>query len=483
MNTAVNSPSSGAGGTGDTTRAMLPGGFGDGQPGFNLGYNRNMALWTMAFQPDTFYYMLWRKYWEARKIVNIPAYDMMKKGWEYANEDIDSKVFEDINQQANDLKIYKVFYKALEYERKYGGAVIVIGTAETQEDPAMPLTPNLIKEGGLLYLTALGRGVVKGTEMSQSILSPKYNEPEYYFIRGVKVHKSRLLVFDGGGQDDRESIGIYGHYLGAHRYDGFGVSVLESLYNDVFFAQATRQSAMQLVNKASLNIFSVDMTEIPLDTKTADEKIADLKYILDSISSYRGAVLDQGTKFDTYNSTFGSVPELIITYLQVLSAASDIPAPRFLGEAPGGLNASGKGDLKNYYDSIHSQQEINLKPQIEKLLPYLIKSATGKDFDDIRIEFRSLFETTESEQADIRGKDFNVIQGAVNSGIAGDNWANKEAMDRNIFLNNPLEIEEEDPVSEEDMKNEIQKAIKDQEMEDELGLIKKQEGNQEEGEK
>ena len=67
-------------------------------------------------------------------------------------------------------------------------------------------------------------------------------------------------------------------------------------------------------------------------------------------------------------ASFGSVPELVMSFAQLLSAASDIPATRFLGQAPGGLNATGESDLQNYYNMIDAFQRLRIKPVVLKQL-------------------------------------------------------------------------------------------------------------------
>lgn len=62
--------------------------------------------------------------------------------------------------------------------------------------------------------------------------------------------------------------------------------------------------------------------------------MAKMRELVEQLSIYRGAVIDgKGAKVSQHNASFGSVPELVMTFTQLLSAASDIPATRFLGQA------------------------------------------------------------------------------------------------------------------------------------------------------
>lgn len=45
-----------------------------------------------------------------------------------------------------------------------------------------------------------------------------------------------------------------------------------------------------------------------------------------------------------------------------LQRGLDILATRFLGQAPGGLNATGESDLQNYYNMIDAFQRLVIGP-------------------------------------------------------------------------------------------------------------------------
>lgn len=450
QDSSVTSGASGAGGSGDQTRSFRP-----GIQDF-LGSCGKYMPFNVHYGQEYFFYIMWRKFWEAKKIVNIPAYDMTKEGWQYINPDIDPEKINDLKKEEARLDLQNEINRALQYERLYGGSVIVIGTQEEKAEASQPLKPEYIQKDGLKFMRALSRVVLSVSAYDTDPLSPNYDKPLYYDIRGTKIHRSRLLVFSGGGQHDREVLQGSNMLLSPERFDGFGYSILEPLFDDIIKAAGSRQAAFQLINKASVMIFK-RLGESTLGDYTvgAEYNKQAIKDVMDSLSIYRAAILDKGSDLSNYSSTFGSTPELLISYLQVLSAASDIPAARFLGESPGGLNATGKGELKNYYDSLHAQQEIRLRPQLMKLLPYLQKSALGEIYDGFEIKFPTLDQATKFEQADIDSKNWLTISDALTQGVGDDEWAAKEALEKGIFLNDPREgqpditqKEEEDAIEE-----------------------------------
>jgi hypothetical protein len=103
-----------------------------------------------------------------------------------------------------------------------------------------------------------------------------------------------------------------------------------------------------------------------LATNEGDAKVEMMQDIMLQLSTYKGALINSDTNsptnIETISPNFAAVPDLIDKFLAVLSAGSDIPATRFLGQAPGGLNATGESDLENYYGRLTSEQTFKLKP-------------------------------------------------------------------------------------------------------------------------
>ena len=78
---------------------------------------------------------------------------------------------------------------------------------------------------------------------------------------------------------------------------------------------------------------------------------------------------------------------MVRTFLQVAAGAADIPVTRLLGQSPAGLSATGDSDTRNYYDMIAARQELDLRPQLERL-DRLIAHSEGLDPGALSFAFR-----------------------------------------------------------------------------------------------
>lgn len=354
---------------------------------------------------------LWYTTWEAKKIVNIPVSDMLREKWEYKG--LREETVKIIETNNDDLRVLQHFTMALRLERLIGGAALVIGIADGQDDPSQPINWNHAdKKGWLKFINIINRQRISKVENNTDVMSPNYGFPERYHIDGTVVHRDRLVIFDGDPllpDADR-----YITPTNINRNDGMGESVLTPIYQDIIRAVGTRQAAFQLVNRASETIVSGDFQSLS-ETNEGQSKLADLQSIADQLSIFKVALLDkapgEGIDVSNLSASFGSVPEILMSYLQVLSAGSDIPATRFLGQAPGGLNATGESDLENYYNNIEAQQKHRVRPALMKLLKIQGPSMFGDQWDmtNVDIEFRPLWNLSEEEESRIRLNDAQVL--------------------------------------------------------------------------
>jgi hypothetical protein len=378
---------------------------------FDYGqYQQPASTPLTPWQQDKFVVDLYYSDWAAKKIVSIPVDDMLRDGWDYEGlTDDQESVLITLQDGLGALEQIK---QAVRLERLIGGCIIFMGIADGAATPDIPVNYAALKKGCLKFLNVIPRTRVANTALDYDPLSPTYGRPVCYWVNGVQVHISRLLLFKGDPLLQVPDSTIMPSQW--TRSDGFGVSVLMSILDDLTRATGSRQAAYQLVQRASVFLFQTDTMDLSA-TKEGQSKLAQMQEIINQINLFRGAVIDrapgQTDPITTISPQFGSVPELVMTFLQILSAASDIPATRFLGQAPGGLNATGEGDLENYYGRLESEQKQKLRPQLIKLLSVMGPSALGDEYNAkaIDVVFEPLWSLSQLEQSQVRAADVGVL--------------------------------------------------------------------------
>ena len=402
----------------------------------------NLNPFIMFTDPVRMSRTAWALYagdWAAQKIVDIPVFDMFREGWNWKYRGEDTDINEELQQAADGLGVSTVFSRGKRLERLLGGAVVIIGALGEKDSESQPLIPDMVDKGGLRFLNVVGRNLVTKVEWETDPSRPDYGRPRHYLIFGKSFHRSRLIVFDGNpaspcpGRDFMADIS---------NWDGFGLSVFAPIYDALIRASSSQQAALHLVQTASVwMVLKKGLKDLQM-ARGGQRAVNDLQRIVEEMSMYRGAVLD-GEDVDLKNiaASFGSVPELLTQYLQILSAASDIPATRFLGEAPGGLNSDGKSSLENYYNAIRARQRLELEPALMKrLLPLLLNSTFGRgkyDPKDIEIEWLPLWNMSKTDEAAIRTANAQTILGLNGAGILSDEEAVRELMSREVLARRP----------------------------------------------
>jgi len=373
---------------------------------------------------DKYYAELYARHWEARKIIDIPVDDMFRKPFKF--EGLDDNQEKELANELVNLKVIEKFRNASTKERLFGGCVILMGVAEVEGVELQdPLDTESISEGDLKYLNVISKNRCSVSEWYDDPIQSNYDEPKIYSVGGELVHESRLIVFDGDPlfkrYDDEYNDNISRSYV-----RGFGESVLKPVAEDIFRAEGTRNAAYHLVNMASVIFTSADVATMDA-TKAGRDRMRHLEELMNQISLYRGAVMDKIPGMDNgdikqHSASFGSVPELMMSSLEVLCGAADIPAVRYLNQAPGGLNTDGKSAMENYYGRIETDQKTKLLPKLNKLLEVLIPSVFGDSVsvDDVFIDFKPLWVPSEKEEADTRKVNVDSFVALSNTGIFSD---------------------------------------------------------------
>lgn len=400
------------------------------------------AFWSLTPYDQNNFMLRWQTYtrlyytsWEAKKIVEIPINDAFRIKPNLLGVDEKEKMA--LMNAMDKIDGWEKMRRAAIQERLLGGCALLLGVAEEQDDPAKPIDKTKIDKGDLKFVNVVTINQIANPEYDTDPFSPGFDKPKYYFINGIKTHVSRLIIFDGDPLFNYASQRV----MQAYRVNpqGFGESVLASLWDSIIRCVGTQQAAYQLIQKASITLVKSENLLNLEGTRKGDEAVAQLEDMARMISIYRAAILKgKGVELQETDAHFGSVPELLMSYIQILSAASDIPASRFIGQAPGGLNATGEGDLENYYNAIQSYQESRLDPKYEQLFDVLGPSILGKErWDSIKkdfeLEFESLWNLDGTEKAQVDETNVRILTALKEAGIVSPEFVVDEINSKKIF--------------------------------------------------
>ena len=344
----------------------------------------------------------YRSSWMVRKGIDIPAADMTRewRGWQ-----AEEKQIEKIEAVEKAFNVKRKVKQAIQRARLFGGSAIVMGFGDNEIEK--PLTYEKIKERSLKYLHVFNRGHFTARDLISDINSPWFGEPEYYEIKarhGVsyKVHPSRIVRFTGATLPDDDLIA-------ANR--GWGDSVLLALDHAVKDALSTSAGVAAMIQEAKVDVIKIPGLMKKIGEKGYEAQLIERFTLANTTKGILNAlILDTNEEWERINQQFGSMPDLLKLYLLIASGAFDIPATRFLGQSAVGLNATGDGDLRNYYDRISSDQKTDLQDDLWRLDQVIMGTALGKPDPNIWYNWHPLWGLDEIQQAEIASKKANTFK-------------------------------------------------------------------------
>lgn len=339
---------------------------------------------------------LYENSWEVAKIVDLPVDDAFKAKTEITG--VDERTKRLLQKRYIELDVSNMLSKAFRQERLFGGSLLLlvdnqVGTEHYKNDLNS-------REQQSLSIQAIN--VVPAWKVVQT--NPKFSVFDslsniVLHVEGVPVHESRFCLLSG-----KQLYTSGTSLLKAHGAANsvFGCSAIEPIWDLLVRTLGSQQAAYHMLNTASSLVISVnDLRVLKAMDVSAEEK---LKNLVQQLSVYNAGIVDgKDVSITRVAQNFGAVPELVNTFLQLLSAASGIPVTKFLGTSAQGLNATGEGDARDYYDFV---EHIRcLREQFErKILNWIGLELFGKEqwsklSLELELSYEPLFSVDEAAKA------------------------------------------------------------------------------------
>lgn len=327
--------------------------------------------------------------WLARKIVEIPAYDMTRQWRDWKAEKNQIEVIENEEKR---LGIQRKVNDALVYAALYGGGALFLGFGDS--DTSRP-APKTVGRQGLKYVHAVNRYEIGVGSIIRDVTSPWFGEPEFYQMADgtgtmLDIHPSRVVPFIGARRADKDI-----------NTEFWGDSRLEAVYDAIHHAALANSGIASLISEAKLDVIKIPRLSENLSSDDYSSRLTKRFSLANQMKSLVNAlVIDSEEEWSQKQISFANMPEVMREFLNVVCGAADIPATRLLGMSPGGLNSTGESDTRNYYDRLSGDQNVTLTPTIARLDDALISSALGNRPADIWFEWSPLWQESQKEKAE-----------------------------------------------------------------------------------
>lgn len=362
---------------------------------------------------------LYEGHWIVRRIVDVPAEDMVR-AWPRVVSEIDPSDTARVDRAIRATGTRRQILTAMKWARLFGGAgcLIVIDGHENKLDE--PLSLEDIELGAFKGLIPFDRwsGIAPDGPVSTDFSRPAdVNLPEFYKVQAqggqpFKVHSSRVLRFTGPTNPTPER----------EAYSYWGISVIEPVIEEIRKRDNVSWNIVNLTFRA--NILAMRFPEIAqlLSGISSNQKSAkmwaqNMSQINQLMSNQSLIPLPENGTIESAQYTFAGLSECYQQFqLDIAGAAGPIPVSRLFGRTITGLGQSNDADERIYEERIATDQDVQLRPQLEKLYPVICMSELGEVPDDLDLNFPSVRVLDEREKVDLAKAVVDAATVALNSG-------------------------------------------------------------------
>lgn len=381
----------------------------------------------------------YRTSWLTRKVHDLPPFEMTREGrcWNAKKEQITAL---EAYERRRTINLWGKLRRALTVARLHGGAALIMGVRSGgSADPARPLDVSRVGKEGLRYLLVASRHQLSAPfGMDSDPESDFYGEPAMYELRGAKgtslrIHPSRVIPFRGQPLPE-------GAVTVSSLDQFWGDPLLQSIKGAIDNSESAQAAVATLLHEMKQDVISIPGLTEQIATEDAEGLLAARIEALNRFRSMFNALLldggdddgKGGEEWETRQLSFTQHPELLRQFLSIVAGAADIPVTRLMGESPGGLQSTGKGEQDDFNRMISARQEAELSPALSVLDEVLIRSALGSRDPDITYEFESLSEPDETAESENDKRDAETVQIYASTGLIPKDALAKSAANRMI---------------------------------------------------
>lgn len=305
--------------------------------------------------------------WLARQIVDAPAEDMTREWRTIKSDDADI-----IRAEEDRLGLQSMVSEATSWSRLYGGSGILMLTDQPLDKP---LKLDRLKKGSLQRLIVFDRFDMYPSDLNvTNILAANYLQPEFYTLVGgvQRVHWTHFARFNGAKLPRRQRT----------QTQGWGDSELRKCLDDIMDIVASKDGLAELMQEANVDIIKRDNLSDEL-ASDQDEAITARYALFSQMKSLINlALLDGSETYDRKTLDLSGTAPVLELFMTWISGAAEIPVTRLFGSSAKGLNATGEGDLQNYYNSLSAKRVTQIDPGLRQLDDVIVRSALGAFPDD-----------------------------------------------------------------------------------------------------
>lgn len=319
-----------------------------------------------------------------------------------------------LNELITKIHLLPTLRKAVSISKYYGGSLIYmdfdgIDTATENLLNPLILTKKELRNKKLRRLKVIEPyNLSPGQYNAADPLQEYYFKPRYWFVMGKAVDASRFLP----PVQENELPTIL-----RPAYNFFGIPLAQIVLDAVAHFTECREAEARLLTKFSLTVFKTNLNEQLFSGGNWSQIDNRVNNFVQYRSNDGVMLIDKESEdIDIKSTSLAGVKDIVSQAMEIVAAYFNEPVTKMWGLTPSGFN-TGESDLNNHYDHIASQQEKQLRDQIEYVLKVLQVQEWGEIDDEITFTFNPLSEEKEESIATVNKIKAETQQIYISNGV------------------------------------------------------------------
>ncbi len=332
-----------------------------------------------------------------RKVIDIPAFDMVREWRDWKAEDAEITALE------AEEKRLDLIGKTMQAEilRGLGGAAFIMGLPG---DPALPANERATGKGNLAFIHVVNRWQLQAEAWVEDPTDPLYGGPTMWTINtagkaGQRIHPSRVVCFKADPLPMMTGTSRENQFWGESRV----AKVLDAVQN----SDTAQAGFAALIAKARNTRVGIPGLSDTLSTSDGEKNLQSrlaamqLGESMFNVSIYEsGKNGEAGEEIKDVQVTWTGMDSMMTAFDVRVAAVADIPMTRLFGRAAEGMNASGQSQQQDWNRHVRAKQTLSLAPCLDQVDRYFVPSALGKTPPELWWEFANLDIPDEKEEAE-----------------------------------------------------------------------------------
>lgn len=323
------------------------------------------------------------------KIFNILSETPFGKGGNIVTDDGLEVDKDKLEIEANKYKIWDALKQAVRSEYVCGGCLLFMDFGQTPEELTSPLDlkkMNMKRFKGFRHIDPINVVATDVNTVNPSV--GDYMRPKTWYVVGLgQADASHFLKFDANLPElPMRPLTLY-----------FGMPLTQLIKQDVANSNLASQGLANLLGRFRYNFIKTEDTNFV--TSAIAQFKAKLQYMSVCQDNYGFTPLKSTEDVIQLTTSLSGMAEDVETFYLLIAAKTDIPYTELMGKGAQGMDATGEGDRRKWYDKCRSIQQ-SVKLQLLKMYGIVAGRESGKFVEFTDYSFNPLEESTDKERAE-----------------------------------------------------------------------------------